>query len=153
MRFVDKGHLSLRYCLQVRPEAIRLPAAAPEPGPADLLWQHTCCEAFIARPESDAYREFNFSPSGQWAVYDFSDYRQPCSSTDLAAQPWSSTQVFAEYVLLDALIPTELLPDGPLCIGLSAVIEAIDGSKSYWALTHCAEQPNFHLRQSFTLTF
>ena len=29
------------------PAAIRLPPAAPA-GPADGLWQHTCCEAFIA---------------------------------------------------------------------------------------------------------
>jgi hypothetical protein len=39
-----------------------------------------------------------------------------------------------------------------LQLGLSAVIEAADGSKSYWALAHCATQPDFHLRQSFTLT-
>ena len=32
------------------------------------------------------------------------------------------------------------------------VIEAADGSKSYWALAHGASQPDFHLRQSFALT-
>ena len=54
---------------------------------------------------------------------------------------------------LDAVIAPELLPEGAiLAIGLSAVIEARDGSKSYWALTHCAAQPDFHLRQSFSLT-
>jgi hypothetical protein len=39
-----------------------------------------------------------------------------------------------------------------LNIGLAAVIENTDGNKTYWALQHYAEQPDFHLRQSFSLT-
>jgi hypothetical protein len=38
-----------------------------------------------------------------------------------------------------------------LDLALTTVIEASDGSKSYWALRHGAAQPDFHLRQSFTL--
>lgn len=54
---------------------------------------------------------------------------------------------------LDTLTPRELLPAGNMLdIGLSAVIEAQDGSKTYWALAHLAQQPDFHLRASFTLT-
>lgn len=54
---------------------------------------------------------------------------------------------------LDALIPSELLPAGnTLEISLTAVIEALDGSKTYWAQAHLAQQPDFHLRASFTLT-
>ena len=42
----------------------------------DFLWEHTCFEAFISIPGDLAYREYNFSPSGQWAAYAFSDYRR-----------------------------------------------------------------------------
>lgn len=49
------------------------PAAAP--GRADGLWQSTCFELFLLDPQSGAYREFNFAPSGQWAAYSFDSYR------------------------------------------------------------------------------
>ena len=42
----------------------------------DNLWQHTCCEAFVsAADDGDGYLEFNFSPSGCWAIYQFDAYR------------------------------------------------------------------------------
>src|SRR5262245_25644347 len=43
---------------------------------ADRLWEHTCCEIFIARTGLPAYHEFNFSPSGEWAAYAFTAYRE-----------------------------------------------------------------------------
>ena len=41
----------------------------------DGLWQHTCFEAFIGIKDSSAYYEFNFSPSSEWAAYQFRAYR------------------------------------------------------------------------------
>ena len=46
----------------------------------DLLWQHTCLEAFIGFTDSDDYFEFNFSPSSQWAAYRFESYRKNVTS-------------------------------------------------------------------------
>lgn len=37
-------------------------------------------------------------------------------------------------------------------LGLSAVIEEADGTKSYWALAHPAGKPDFHAAESFALT-
>ena len=54
---------------------LQIPAAAT-PLPADRLWAYTCFEAFVGRAGAPGYREFNFSPSGQWAGWTFSDYRQ-----------------------------------------------------------------------------
>src|SRR5260370_8709942 len=42
---------------------------------ATQLWRHTCFEAFIAMEGQPAYHEFNFAPSGEWAVYAFGGYR------------------------------------------------------------------------------
>jgi hypothetical protein len=36
-------------------------------------------------------------------------------------------------------------------IGLSAVVEATDGSLSYWALAHAPGRPDFHHAHSFGL--
>lgn len=124
------------------------------PPQADGLWQHTCCEAFIATVDCPEYREFNFSPSGQWAAYRFTDYRLRDVGFVPDGAPDISFRRLDDGFQLDALLAPELLPAGDsLQLGLTVVVEAANGDKSYWALTHCALQPDFHLRQSFTLTF
>lgn len=145
------GSLTLRYRVTCPSGQLRLPPPQAR-GPADGLWQHTCCEAFVAEA-GGAYREFNFSPSGQWACYRFTGYRERDASFFPAAEPaieCSSQPVGFE---LEATLPAPLVPAGDsLAIGLTAVIEYADGHKQYWALAHCAAQPDFHLRPSFTLT-
>ena len=42
----------------------------------DGLWQHTCFEAFVRADGARNYLELNFSPSSEWAVYRFDDYRR-----------------------------------------------------------------------------
>ena len=146
------GAITLRYPVTADPAAIRLPPAAPA-GPADGLWQHTCCEAFIAGKDCSAYREYNFSPSGQWACYRFTGYRQRDPAFTASSRPPIVLRPEADGFQFDATLPADLLPASQtLVIGLSVVIEAADGSKSYWALAHGASQPDFHLRQSFALT-
>ena len=145
------GGLSLRYRVTCPPAKLRLPEAQP-PGPADGLWQHTCCEAFVAE-DGESYREFNFSPSGQWAAYRFTGYRERDAAFVVDAAPQISLTPLADGFVLQAMLPAALLPAGQaLQLGLTAVIEADDGSKHYWALAHCAAQPDFHVRQSFALT-
>jgi hypothetical protein len=147
------GGLALRYRIHATPGGrLLLPPQQPS-GPADGLWQHTCCEAFIAGQDDAAYREFNLSPSGQWAAYRFIAYRAADSGFVPPAAPQISLQPLADGFQLDARLAASLLPAGPcLHLGLSVVIEAADGSKSYWALAHGSTRPDFHLRQSFTLT-
>ena len=56
---------------------------------------------------------------------------------------------FAMSVQLDGL---DAHRASPLRIALSAVIEEIDGTKSYWALRHPPGPPDFHHRDCFALT-
>ena len=150
--FADDGALVLRYRIVAAPGALRLPPPQA-PGPADNLWQHTCCEAFIATVNGPEYHEFNFSPSGQWAAYRFSDYRQRDAAFQPATAPAIEVDCLADCLELGVRLDSALLPAGQcLQLSLTAVIEAADGSKSYWALRHAAAQPDFHLRQSFALT-
>lgn len=143
--------LVLSFHLAADPGSLRIPAPQT-PAATDGLWQRTCCEAFIAPSQSAEYLEFNFSPSGQWAIYHFGDYRcrderfQPSGAPAIAFTP------LADGFRLDATIPGRLLPPTTeFDIGLSAVVEDSAGHKSYWALAHCAAAPDFHLRPSFTL--
>ena len=140
----------LRYTLDGTPGALRLPPPAQHPGPTDGLWRHTCFEAFVGAPGDSAYLEFNFSPSGDWAAYAFSAERQ----RDLAAAPWPAPRITCtcepQCLILDVLLPMDVLPPTGLELGLSAVIEPADGQLSYWALAHLRAQPDFHHRAGWT---
>jgi hypothetical protein len=132
----------------------------PEPQGAsevDELWQHTCFEAFIAIEEDDVYpyHEFNFSPSGQWAAYAFSDYRERKEWRAQSA-PEINCKRSETGLSLTTVIPEANLPNNPFNIpyrlGLSAVLETKQGELSYWALFHPYGKPDFHHRSGFTLS-
>jgi hypothetical protein len=94
----------------------------------------------------DAYREFNFSPSGEWAAYAFRSYREgaPFAISD----PKIALRRSRGELELQASIPVD---EGRLRVALSAVIEHGDGSLSYWALRHPAAKPDFHHPDAFAL--
>ena len=117
-------------------------------GRADQLWQTTCFEAFFRADGEDAYREWNFAPSGQWAAYDFTAYRQGMAEADVAQPPYIRVEDNLTWWALGA---TVALAAGPRWrLGLSAVIEERDGTKSYWALAHPpGDTPDFHHADGF----
>jgi hypothetical protein len=146
--------LSLAYALGGNIDQLRIPADQTRSG-ADKLWQHTCFELFIGAQNDSEYYEFNFSPSGEWAVYEFRDYRNGGPIHIDALDPKVTVQRGAQSLELDAVVRLDRLPgiqpDVFLWLGLSAVIEDLDGSLSYWALKHPAGKPDFHHSDNFTL--
>ena len=148
--------LLLRYQLRGDVSRLRIPEPA-SPGPADGLWQRTCFEAFMARADEAAYREFNFAPSGRWAAYRFSAERvrdAAAEATQTPVVPDLQLERSPEGLTLLAWLPLHALPvpAQALEIGLTAVIETTDGQLSYWALRHPAERPDFHHRGGFVPT-
>ncbi|QIL02707.1 DOMON-like domain-containing protein [Sphingomonas sinipercae] len=128
-------------------ERFLLPHSA-EPSRRDGLWQTTCFEAFLQQPGSDAYREWNFAPSGDWAAYDFTGYREGMSEADIGAAPYIRLEDNFTWFALGATIATDAGAQWQL--GLSAVLEEKDGTKSYWALAQPKEKPDFHHPDCFT---
>ena len=53
-----------------------------------------------------------------------------------------------DYVALEGRIE---LPIEGRKLALSAVIETVDGAKTYWALAHPSDKPDFHHPDSFVL--
>ena len=121
----------------------------------DGLWRHTCFEAFFSPEGESAYREFNFSPSGQWAAYAFAAYRQTERAQPVLAPPRIACQRTPDGLELTARLAADALPPSwhpaALRIGLTAVIENEQGELAYWALCHLGERPDFHRTDSFTL--
>jgi hypothetical protein len=148
------GELHLEYFLSGDIGRIAMRQAAP-PIRADGLWRHTCFEAFVRGPGSDAYCEFNFAPSRAWAAYDFDGYRRGMRVPDQVPAPRiESGRTERDYrlaVTLDFSGLAEFAPDAPWRLGLSAVIEATDGRLSYWALNHAPGKPDFHHPDCFAL--
>jgi hypothetical protein len=108
----------------------------------DELWRTTCFEAFLRPEGEESYREWNFAPSGQWAAYDFSAYRADMTEADVASPPYVRVEDNLTWWALGATIAVDA--DTSWQLGLSAVLEEKDGTKSYWALAHPGDKPDFH---------
>jgi len=142
-----EGKLALSYVLRGDIRAVQVPA----PGPARIgwkLWRHTCCELFLREMGADAYQEFNFAPSGEWATYAFTRYREGAPLADESMNPQIAVRSDDEQLELSALVQ---VPPGRLAIALSVVIEEESGALSYWALRHASGKPDFHHADAFAL--
>ena len=149
------GKLAITYILEGDFNRLRVPAPRA-PGIAGRLWQHTCCEVFIACKGLPAYYEFNLSPSGEWAAYAFDGYRLPRAGESRTREldPKVVVRGAASTLELDAVIRLDRLPEfraAPLSLALSAVVEDSAGALSYWALRHPAGKPDFHHSEAFAL--
>jgi hypothetical protein len=142
--------LQVAYVLEGEIDRLRIPPPRP-PRIAERLWQHTCCEIFIAREALPAhlsgYREFNLSPSGEWAAYAFERYREGALPLDVS--PGILVRHGVGRLELEASLPFS--DKGKLRIGLSAVIEEVNGALSYWALRHAPGKPDFHHPDAFAM--
>jgi hypothetical protein len=114
------------------------------------LWKQTCFELFLATAHSSEYWEYNFSPSRQWAIYAFTDYRQPAPISLTHVPTIDPPQRSATAFALQAHFTLEPpLIKQPLIMGVSAIIQTTDGQRHFYALRHCSTKPDFHMRASF----
>lgn len=146
--------LSVSYCLEGDVARIRLPPERPAHR-AERLWEHTCCEMFISREGSTAYHELNFAPSGQWAAYAFTRYRERQALEGEALNPRIAVRRTPTRLELDAEVRLERLSPAlaaaALALALCSVVEDEDGTLSYWALKHPPGRPDFHHPDAFAL--
>ena len=159
-------------------QAVRWPPKrSPRGERRDELWNTTCLELFVQPSSGPSYVEWNFSPSLDWACYEFSAYRRRSLEARMRTEspPRLEIQqlgdVFNMKVRLrnpfctffdgdkestvDALVSQQFSNNllGPLdevsAMGLTAVIEEVDGAKFYWALQHSSKQADFHRAQDW----
>jgi hypothetical protein len=154
LELAHSGTLVIGYSLTGAIDNLRIPPSGPVRR-GDNLWQHTCFELFVSAAKP-GYYEFNFSPSGEWAIYRFASYRQR-AELDRGAHPEISirSRRAAENLELETIIDlteiSETCQGASLRVGISAVIEDSCGALSYWALQHPGTRPDFHHDESFAL--
>ncbi len=149
------GILELSYFVTGTLHEVRLPPVGAA-ARGDALWRHTCFEAFIGAAPGATYYEFNFAPSRQWAVYRFSGYRRGMDVAAEAGAPEIEIQPGPDSYSLQATLDLDGLSDLPRDaewrLGLSALIEDMNGAWSYWALAHPPGKPDFHHADCFAHT-
>jgi hypothetical protein len=122
------------------------PPTAPDR--TDGLWRTTCFELFVAG-EGSEYREFNFSPSGQWAAYEFDGYRTGMRNISARVE----TEIYQINSELDFSAKIKIDLPNPVLVGLTAVIEEADGVISYWSTAFAPGKPDFHAAAVRSLLF
>ena len=140
--------LELVYRAQGRIGDLLVPASA-DAARTDGLWASTCFELFANRADGQAYCEFNFAPSSQWAAYAFDGYR--AGMRELALEtPLIETSATGDVFEFHVAVEASVLRAGALA-ALTAVIEETSGAKSYWSMRHAVGKPDFHHAESFTV--
>ncbi len=153
------GNLTVEFQLGADLRAVRLVPAVCQPRRRDELWRHTCFELF-ARPDNQpGYCEFNFAPSGDWAAYQFTDYRgtrreavQRPIEVSVHTTGLAQIRLRARIDLRAAFADRTAGPEvAGWRLNCAAVIESTDGSLSYWAVKHPRAQPDFHDAAGFCI--
>ena len=101
------------------------------------------------RAGDEGYVELNLSPSERWAAYDFVSYRAGMADRAMPRDPDCTIRGAHDLMIFDAAIPLAGLPPLPWQMGISAVIEEEDGTKSLWALRHGPGPADFHAPACF----
>lgn len=150
---VKEGMLVLRYLAGGDMSKLRIPEPVRYASRQDDLWQATCFEAFLSTGTS-RYLELNFAPSTGWAAYRFDGYREGRENLSISP-PHFDVYRYPDRLEVTVAVDKTDIPDLPAAAAwranLTAVIEEIDGTKSYWALAHPPGQPDFHHPDCFAL--
>lgn len=121
------------------PDIVTPAPAVPER--MDNLWKTTCFEIFWQPLGDTYYREFNLSPSGRWAAYDFDGFREgmrdaPVDLIDIACSYDESGLVLKVRIAAELPVPAQ--------VALNAIVEHRDGGLQFWALAFPPGKPEFH---------
>lgn len=152
---IREDYIDVRYTLSGAIEQVLIPKPTERPSRRDELWSETCFELFLRQNGSTTpYLEFNFSPSGDFAVYLFSGYREGMTRPVTTWVPAISVDTGEGGLTLSTRIPTTVTGsllgghDG-IEAGLCSVLKAHDGSYAFLAAHHPSEKPDFHHPESF----
>ena len=148
------NQLSVRYRLRGDLENIIIPAHSASLSRKDELWKTTCFEILLAIKGQLQYWEFNMSPSGDWNVYHMDAYRRVGfrEETSIQQLQFEGLKGAGTFTLNAEVDLHPILQAGQLLeVAITAIIQTRDGNETYWALSHPASSPDFHLREGFVI--
>jgi len=146
--------LSMEYYISGSLMDLEIPVPNNSPERRIALWEHTCLEFFIGEPGLSRYWEFNLSPSGDWNVFRFEEYRQGLfEEMAFSELPLYVVQETSKNFLLKLEWDLERIfgPGKVLEMAVTAVIKTKSGRETMWALSHPGSSPDFHHRKGFLI--
>jgi hypothetical protein len=142
---IDNKGMALTYQILGNMQQLQLPVCNRAPIRADNLWLHTCCELFIAPIDSTHYQEWNFAPTGDWQLYEFSSYRTNRTTPETLAPHINYLLTAKQFTLNTQISPSWRFHNMPESrLGVSLVIQDVNNKICYWALKHFVTTPDFH---------
>lgn len=150
--FMEDDELQINFILEDKNNIVAMEKDA-RPERTHELWKTTCFEAFFGVKGTNQYWELNVAANGNWNVYSFDGYREPAPPKEETRIPQISFygSMEDESFRLELKIPLGKLglQNKKLEVSLNSVIEFKNKEKSYYALKHVGEKPDFHQRDSF----
>ena len=149
----NSGCLIAVYELNGSVKNLAIPQLSMKPERKNRLWEDTCFELFFNPVDSEAYWEFNLSPSGDWNVFRFSGYRQGMQEEQTFESLPFTVETLPDFLRLAVEIEIKkIIPESKaINVGVSAVIKNVNGDRSYWALVHKETKPDFHRKDGFII--
>ena len=146
--------LAIEYEVAGEIEEIVFPDVSLQPSRKTGLWESTCFELFVRPQNTTRYWEGNFSPSGDWNLFQFSSYREGMTEPPFAEALRVQTKKSTRDFRLQTRIPFKKLngvETKAVELGITAVIQTKTLHTHYWALTHHSHQPDFHDPKTFSI--
>ena len=160
--FRTNNQLNIKYILSGNLSTIVVPPVNNNSRRKYDLWEHTCFEFFLKPKNTNKYWEFNLSPTRNWNVFRFSNYRENIAE-EMAFDSLPFTILQREDIFtielnidLDKIVlhsdAVELAPQKDLDIAITAVVEDKDNQLIYWALAHPVTEADFHHPDGFIVS-
>jgi hypothetical protein len=145
---------SLDYHLLGQISDIEVPSLGDQPERRIGLWENTCFEFFIRPKDSPLYWEFNLSPSGDWNVFRFENYRQGLFEEKAFSSLPVKVLIRPDSMRLGLEFDLSIIDPAAqiITMAVSAVIKTQQGGVTLWALTHPGQVADFHHRDGFIIT-
>lgn len=150
---LNGSKLSFQFKIEDLKSKLKLPDMKDSAKRVIGLWDNACFEAFWSYEGSPSYFEMNLSPNGNWNVFEFVNYRSPGFPNLKESRAWRLTSYKRSENSFAADFETEVAFESgrSLDFSLNAILVTKSGEKSFWALEHFGEKPDFHKRESFLL--
>ena len=149
---IGDGVLRLEYEISGLNDRAIFPAPSANPARRLQLWRQTCFELLWGSLHHPNYWELNASPAGHWNILAFADYRR-----GMTEEPRIAARVGAQHhthgFSLCCTLPVAALEcPGPFRLAPAAILRLADGHRTFWAVQHPGETPDFHHPLSFAVT-
>lgn len=139
---IKNGALDFEFRVIGPINELEIPKFSAESTFKDRLWTGTCFEIFLKRADLDSYQEWNFSPSGDWAFYEFLKYRTHSQkAVKLPSLAPGKFQASAISFIYKNRIPLQEADSFHPCV----ILKKKDGSLLFWASEIQVSKPDFHL--------